>query len=348
MMAALHPGKANDRGSPSPWPDTDPGSEWDLEAEIPCAAGGDGAEELLSDTRAAEEEVQMALAIQYSMDSKWCEEEELARATALSLRSYCREQEQERAEEDAGLLAALEASLEEALLAADEARVTVFGSSEQDVSALPRELERALAGQLRVREVASERLRALPAGGRCALALLRRRHAVHLSLRGNTASLRGFAEYTLPAARELTALLQHLPPPERGATAATAATPHWVRWDTSGTAVPYAPEAAALLEQAWVRQERRLDLVLDGRPFTVDLERMEEFDIGSARAVPVCRSQPPLDSTCFLLGASGCPGVSAAPRWPAFTGALSGRARDVWAGGGGAADGAGRGLGGVR
>ncbi|XP_053834856.1 LOW QUALITY PROTEIN: protein mono-ADP-ribosyltransferase PARP10 [Vidua macroura] len=314
VLAALRPSDADERGSPELWPGTVPGNERDHNAAFICAAGGEGAGELLSDTGAEDEEVQMALAIQYSMDRTWCEQEELERATALSLRSYSREQEQEQAEEDARLLAALEASLEEALLAADAAWVTVFCSFERDASSVTRELERALAGLLRTRDVASERLRALPAAGRCALALLRCRHAVQLSLRGDTATLRGFAEYTAPAAQDLASLLHHLPPPGHGATAATAVTAvtaattattaaaHWVRWDPSGTAVPYAPETAALLEQAWLRQERRLDLVLDGRPFTVDLERMEEFDIGSARAAPVCRSQPPLDSTFFLLG----------------------------------------------
>ncbi|XP_015472291.1 protein mono-ADP-ribosyltransferase PARP14-like [Parus major] len=300
MLAALQPRGPAGRGSPGPWPEPVASGEWDLEAEFPFAAGGDGARELLLDT-GVQEEVQMALAIQYSMDRTWCEEQELARATALSLRSYSREREQERAEEDGELLAALEASLEEALLAADTVRVTVFCSSEQDASAVPRELERALAARLRTREVASERLRALPAPGRCALALLRRRHAVQLTLQGGTATLRGFPDFVEPAARELAWLLRSMPPPRHGATN-TASTAHWVRWDPSGTAVSYGPEAAAQLEQAWLRQERRLDLVLDGRPFTVDLERMEEFDIGSARAVPVCRSQPPLDSTCCLLG----------------------------------------------
>ncbi|RLV63982.1 hypothetical protein DV515_00017718 [Chloebia gouldiae] len=309
VLAALRPSNTAEPGSPELWPDPVPGNEWDHNAAFICAAGGEGAGELLLDTEAEEEEeVQMALAIQYSMDGAWCEQEELARATALSLRSYSQEQEQERAEDDAGLLAALEASLEEALLAADSAWVTVFCSFEQDVASVTRELERALAGLLQTRDVASQRLRALPAAGRCALALLRCRHAVQLSLRGDTATLRGFAEYTASAAQDLTSLLHRLPPPGHGAaaaaaaTAATAAATHWVRWDPSGTAVPYGPETAALLEQAWLRQERRLDLVLDGRPFTVDLERMEEFDIGSARAVPVCRSQPPLDSTFFLLG----------------------------------------------
>ncbi|XP_064562912.1 protein mono-ADP-ribosyltransferase PARP10 isoform X1 [Zonotrichia leucophrys gambelii] len=317
LLAALRPSDADGRGSPDPWPDTLPGDEWDPNAAFICAAGGDGAKELLSNTGVEEEEdeeVQMALAIQYSMDHTRHEQEELARATALSLSSYSHEQEQEQAQEDASLLAAREASLEEALLAADVARVTLFCSSERDASAAARELERALAGRLRAQDVASERLRALPAAGRCALALLRCRHTVQLSLRGDTATLRGFAEYTALAAQELALLLHRLPPPGHGATSATAATAdptattataataHWVRWDPSGTAVPYAPEAAALLEQAWSRQERQLDLVLDGRPFTVDLERMEEFDIGSARAVPVCRSQPPLDSAFFLLG----------------------------------------------
>ncbi|XP_068034221.1 protein mono-ADP-ribosyltransferase PARP10 [Anomalospiza imberbis] len=308
VLAALRPSDADERGSPELWPGTDPSSEWDHNSAFICAAGGEGTGELLSDAEVEEEEAQMALAIQYSMDHTWCEQEELARATALSLHSYSREQEQEQAEEDARLLAALEASLEEALLAADAAWVTVFCSFEQDASSVARELERALAGLLQTRDVASERLRALPAAGRCALALLRCRHAVQLGLRGDTAMLRGFAEYMDPAARDLASLLHRLPAPGHGATAAATATAasaaatHWVRWDPSGTAVPYAPETAALLEQAWLHQERRLDLVLDGRPFTVDLERMEEFDIGSARAVPVCRSQPPLDSTFFPLG----------------------------------------------
>ncbi|XP_071274307.1 protein mono-ADP-ribosyltransferase PARP10 isoform X3 [Agelaius tricolor] len=312
VLAALRPSDTDSRGSPDPWPDTVPGDERDPNAAFICAAGGDGAKELLLDTgvEEEEEEVQMALAIQYSMDHARHEQEELARATALSLCSYSREQEQEQAQEDARLLAALEASLEEVLQAADTARVMVFCSSERDASAAARELERALAEQQRAQDVASERLRTLPAAGHCALALLRCRHAVQLSLRGDTATLRGFADYMAPAARELTSLLHRLPLPGQcqgsamtrsAATAATTATAHWVRWDPSGTAVLYAPEAAALLEQAWSRQERRLDLVLDGRPFTVDLERMEEFDIGSARAVPVCRSQPPLDSTFFLL-----------------------------------------------
>lgn len=367
LLAALRPSEATGDGDPAAQPGAVRDGEQDPDTEPPAVGDGGGA-----GVGEEEEEAQMVLAIQRSMDSTRREDEELARATALSLRSYRQEQraspggrEEEEEEEDAGLLAALEASLEEALPAADAARVLLFSSFERDVAAAPGELERALAGRLRVEEVASERLRAMPAACRRCLAFLQRKHAVSLRLRGGTATLRGFADYAAAAARDLDLLLQRLPQPERGPPAAA----HWVSWDPSGTAVPYAPAAAALLEQAWLRRERRLDLLLDGRPVTVDFERMEEYDIGSARASAVSRSRPPTESAHRLLGAcrhcakrDGAVG-SVPPRrgvpcpgWgggvccaaPAFTGAVSGRAGGAGAGGGGAADAAGRGLGGVR
>ncbi|KAM6209478.1 protein mono-ADP-ribosyltransferase PARP10 [Sarcoramphus papa] len=311
LLAALRPGEAAGDGEPAPQPGDILGGEQDPDAEPLTVADGEGTGEMPSGERVAgmeEEEAQMVLAIQRSMDSTRREEEELARATALSLRSYQQEQraapgpreEEEEEEEDAGLLAALEASLEEALPAADAARVTLFSSFERDVAAVPRELEQALEGRLRAEEVESEHLRALPAACRRCLTFLQRKHAVRLCLRGGTATLRGFAEYTAAAARDLALLLRQLPQPEHRPPAAAAAC--WVRWDASGTAVPYSPEAAALLERAWLHRERRLDLLLDGHPFTIDFERMEEYDIGNACAVAISRSRPPTESARRLLG----------------------------------------------
>ncbi|KAM9302613.1 protein mono-ADP-ribosyltransferase PARP10 [Morus bassanus] len=309
LLAVLRPGEDAGNGEPVPQPSDDPGEEQDFYAKPLAVADGEGTGEMLSGGQGAgmeEEEAQMVLAIQRSMDSRRHEEdeeEELARATALSLHSYCQEQRAapstRQEEEDAGLLAALEASLEEALPAADTARVMVFCSFERDVAAVPRELEQALEGRLRVEEVESEHLQALPAACRRCLTFLQRKHAVRLCLHDGTATLRGFAEYTAAAARDLSLLLQRLPQPERGPPSVTT---RWVRWDHSGTAVPYAPEAAALLERAWLRRERWLDLLLDGRPFTVDFERMEEYDISNACTLAISRSWPLTESARRLLG----------------------------------------------
>ncbi|XP_068017174.1 protein mono-ADP-ribosyltransferase PARP10 isoform X2 [Melanerpes formicivorus] len=313
LLAALHPGDATDDATDDftdSASDDDPwaGTEQDAGAEPLAVGSGDGAREPqwgMGDARLAEEEAQMLLAIQRSMDSSRCQEQEvaeLARATALSLRSFQREQlalpsEEEEEEDDSRLRAALEASLEEAVPAADVARVTIFCSFERDVSAVPQALEQALEGQLRAQVVVSERLQALPAS---CLALLQRRHAVSLQLSHGTATLNGFAEYAAAAARDLRALLGQLPEP--GLPDLGTSTARWVRWDPSGTAIPYPAEAVEQLERAWQHQQRRLDLVLAGRPLTIDLQRMEEFDIGSARAVAISRSQPPAHSDRHLLG----------------------------------------------
>ncbi|XP_054241405.1 protein mono-ADP-ribosyltransferase PARP10 [Indicator indicator] len=320
LLAALRPGDATDDATDeftdnatddAPWA----GTEQDASAEPLAVGSGDGARELqwgTGDARLAEEEAQMVLAIQRSMDSSQEEMAELARATALSLRSFQREQlalpseEEEEEDDDSRLRAALEASLEEAVPAADMAQVTIFCSFERDVSALPRALEQALEGQLQAQVVVSEKLQVLPAS---CLALLQRRHAVSLQLCNGTATLRGFAEYTAAAARDLRALLRRLPQPEPRLRDVGTTTARWVRWDPSGTAIPYPAEAAEQLECAWQCQQRRLDLVLAGRPLTIDLQRMEEFDIGSARAIAISRSQPPAHSDRRLLAGLEVPGL---------------------------------------
>ncbi|KAM9165497.1 protein mono-ADP-ribosyltransferase PARP10 isoform 2-T3 [Pangshura tecta] len=246
------------------------------EEQLPCAA---------QSQCSMEEEVQLLLAIQQSMDSQRWEEEELQRATELSLRSYEQEQHQAPAEPAAerSLQAALVESLEEALCVAGSAQLTIYSAYEQDVSALPGQLDQALREQQCQEKVASG---ALPSLCRGYLAQLQRQHAVHISLQGATATVHGFVDYTARAARDLARLLQTQRP--LGEPAA-----RWVRWERPGTAAPYSSEASALLEQAWRRHQKQLDVLFDGRPFTIDFERMEEYDIGGACTLPISRTEPP-------------------------------------------------------
>ncbi|XP_050795762.1 protein mono-ADP-ribosyltransferase PARP10 [Gopherus flavomarginatus] len=253
------------------------------EEKLPCAA---------QSKCSMEEEAQLLLAIQQSMDSQRWEEEELQRATELSLRSYEQEQHQAPAEPaaDRSLQAALVESLEEALCVAGSAQLTIYSAYEQDVSALPGQLEQALREQQCQEKVASEALRALPSRCRGYLAQLQRQHAVRISLQDATATVHGFADYTACAARDLTQLLTRLLQIQRPLGEPAA---RWVRWEPPGTATPYSSEASALLEQAWRRQQKQLDVLFDGRPFTIDFERMEEYDIGGACTLPISRTEPP-------------------------------------------------------
>uniref|UniRef100_A0A8C6VCG7 Poly [ADP-ribose] polymerase n=1 Tax=Naja naja TaxID=35670 RepID=A0A8C6VCG7_NAJNA len=240
-----------------------------------------------------EEEAQLLLAIQQSMDSARQEVEELARATELSLRS---EQEQPSSP-DADILSVMKASLE----AAAATCLQVYTASEEEAEALVQELERALGMQLREETVQNEALLSLPALCLDYLAYLERKHAVSITLAGPVATVSGFLDYPVAATRDLALLLARL---LHVGVAVGSGDARWVRWEPSeqGFPTPYSAQASALLEQAWCRGHKRMEVFFDGRPFAVDFERMEEYDVGNGRTLPIGRTelQPPLASPALL------------------------------------------------
>ncbi|KAM6458465.1 protein mono-ADP-ribosyltransferase PARP10 isoform 2-T2 [Liasis olivaceus] len=232
-----------------------------------------------------EEEAQMLLAIQQSMDSAWQEEEELQRATELSLRSF----KQEQAPSPDPVLSVMSASLE----AAASAHLEVYTALREDAEAVVQALEHALGVQLREERVQNEALVSLPALCLDYLTHLERKHAVRISLAGSVATVSGFVDYPVAATRDLALLLARLLHAEASTGVGDA---HWVRWEPldQGFPTPYSAQASALLEQAWRRGHKHVDVFFDGRPFTVDFERMEEYDIGNTRTLPIGRVEPPL------------------------------------------------------
>lgn len=237
-----------------------------------------------------EEEAQLLLAIQQSMDSARQEVEELARATELSLRSF--EQEQPSSP-DADILSVMRASLE----AAAATRLQVYTRLDEDAEAVVQELECALGMQLREEMVQNEAFLSLPALCLDYLTYLERKHAVSITLAGPIATVSGFLDYPVAATRDLALLLARLLHVEVAVGCGDA---RWVRWEPSeqGFPTPYSAQASALLEQAWCRGHKRMEVFFDGRPFAVDFERMEEHDIGNGRTLPIGRTelQPPLAS----------------------------------------------------
>ncbi|XP_025031769.1 poly [ADP-ribose] polymerase 10 isoform X2 [Python bivittatus] len=233
-----------------------------------------------------EDEAQMLLAIQQSMDSARQEEEELQRATELSLRSFKQEQ---APSPDPVVLSVMSASLE----AAASAHLEVYTALEEDAEAVVQALEHALGMQLREETVQNEALVSLPALCLDYLTHLERKHAVRISLAGSVATVSGFVDYPVAATRDLALLLARLLHVEASAGVGDA---RWVRWEPSeqGFPTPYSAQASALLEEAWRRGHKRVDVFFDGRPFTVNFEQMEEYDIGNTRTLPIGRTGPPL------------------------------------------------------
>uniref|UniRef100_A0A8C5RPV6 Poly [ADP-ribose] polymerase n=1 Tax=Laticauda laticaudata TaxID=8630 RepID=A0A8C5RPV6_LATLA len=246
-------------------------------------------------TALEEEEAELLLALQQSMDSARQEVEELARATELSLRS---EQEQPSSP-DADILSVMKASLEAA--AATRLQVYTTLEEEEEAEAVVQELEHALGMQVREEMVQNEALLSLPALCLDYLAYLERKHAVRITLAGPVATVSGFLDYPVAATRDLALLLARL---LRVGVAMGGGDARWVRWEPSeqGFPTPYSAQASALLEQAWCCGHKRMEVFFDGRPFAVDFERMEEYDVGSGCTLPIGRTelQPPLASPALL------------------------------------------------
>nr|XP_020660102.1 poly [ADP-ribose] polymerase 10 [Pogona vitticeps] len=250
-------------------------------------ASPQGAGSLLGPKGSVEEEAQLLLAIQESMDSVRREEEELRQATELSRCSW--EKEQQRGPSpDGALWSALSMSLQEL----EAARVVACVGSKEQAAPLARELEATLRAQLREEKVANRALSSLPALCQDYLAYLERKHAVRILLAGTVATVQGFADYPVAATRDLALLLTRLLQAEGPACPGST---RWVRWEPSGdgSPTPYPAETSALLEQAWHRGLKRVDVFFGGRPFIIDLERMEEHDLGNAQTLPIGRIEPP-------------------------------------------------------
>ncbi|XP_044309240.1 protein mono-ADP-ribosyltransferase PARP10 [Varanus komodoensis] len=244
---------------------------------LPLAGPGASASE--------EEAAQLLLAIQQSMDSAWQEEAELQRAIELSLGSWSWEQPPGLGTPPPG------ASPE----AAHVAQVVLCMSAEDGTAALARELEQALSAQLQEETVRHEALSTLPAPCQGYLAHLERKHAVRILRAGAAATACGFLDYPMAATRDLALLLARVLPAEAAPAPQGGEGPSWVRWEAAGrdSPTPYSAQASALLEWAWRRGHRHLDVVFGEQLFHFDLERMEERDLANARALPISRAKAP-------------------------------------------------------
>ncbi|KAH0617289.1 hypothetical protein JD844_015325 [Phrynosoma platyrhinos] len=238
---------------------------------------------------ASDEEAELLLAIQQSMDSVRQEEEEIRQATELSLLSWQQEQVPSPDSDAAALRSAMSVSLE----ANDSAQLVVCAESEANMELLVQELEAALRAHMRVEEVAHQALRSPPALCLDYLTHLEQRHAVRISLADSVATVRGLVEYPVGATRDIALLVSRFLRTTEAPEGSGGA--YWVRWEASGrgSPTPYSTQASALLEQAWRQGHKRLDVFFDGRPFTFDFERMEEYDLGNACTLPIGRTEPP-------------------------------------------------------
>ncbi|XP_059496466.1 protein mono-ADP-ribosyltransferase PARP10 [Stegostoma tigrinum] len=249
------------------------------------------------------DDAELCLALQYSMESRYQltkEDEELQKALKLS-KEMATGREEDSLElsagtfhgesSEAGLEEAIRMSVAEAVLSSNSAQLVVCADSDKDIDRLASELEQSVRSHLRKEVMRHQCFRNLSKDYASYLEYLQRKHAVAITLEGTEVRVHGFADYTIDAKQDIARLMHWAAQDEMAKVEemTVARSVQWMRHCRNGESMPYSLKACTFIERAFQQKEKRVDVVFDNKPYTIDLERMEECNLGAAETVPIER-----------------------------------------------------------
>ncbi|XP_078086737.1 protein mono-ADP-ribosyltransferase PARP10 isoform X2 [Mustelus asterias] len=262
-------------------------------------------------------DAQLCLAVQYSMDQQTREDEELQKALELSKAMAMSQQEKNlelaiqmsNAEtSEASLEEVIQMSMAEAAESSNSAQLTVCGGSDMAINQLVDELERTIRLHLREDVMKHKCFQNLSKDYKSYLEYLQQKHGVHITVQGMEVKVRGFADYTFHIKERITQLMHWAVQEDtlKMEEDAIVRSVQWVRHCQDGVTVPYTSKVCACIEKAFQQKEKRIDVIFDNKPYTIDFERMEEYSLGAAESLPIERKslERPIDTDASSL-ASG-------------------------------------------
>ncbi|XP_064410020.1 protein mono-ADP-ribosyltransferase PARP10 [Latimeria chalumnae] len=256
-------------------------------------------------TKNIEEDAELYLALQYSMETsnqRLTEEEELQKVLELSRKMIEEEQEGKLAyavqastldQADTELEEALGVSMQDAVEAANSARLVIYAGFDSDLNAIADELERAIKSKVHEERLENECLWDLSEAYTGYMVRLERKHAVCIAVRRGVAIIRGFLDYPIHAICDINKLVTRILQDEKLKLmeAGISNTVCWVWYDQQEQARPYPTKANVFLEHAWRQKQKQVDVLFDGKPHTIDFERLEEYSIGSGVSLKIERQE---------------------------------------------------------
>lgn len=267
-----------------------PGSEAeDVDASDP-SSGGNAASGVLGLSSSLEEEAQLSLAIQYSMESThWSvkdEEEQLQKALELSKKMI---QNESLPDSSNGCHQQDEAdSLQEAIMAAKTLQLVVFASYNSDLIRVDIAFNKKVTQRQVEEKLEHRNIKDMSEFHKKCLDVIKRKHAVEIEIQGTIITVSGFKAYVTEAIPDVKLLLENVA--------------NWlcdeellriVQWVRHGPASsdtkPYSPDLIVLIENAWRMKQTKVDILLNHQPHIINLEKMQECNIASGKSVKISR-----------------------------------------------------------
>ncbi|KAM3858619.1 protein mono-ADP-ribosyltransferase PARP10 [Diretmus argenteus] len=277
----------------------------DVELEDASRASADGnvtSDPLLSSDGALglppgnlEEEAQLSLAIQYSMESAnrslADEEEELRKVLELSKEMMQQEgpsNHRSKSSKVDQVHKATHISLQDAIKTANTAQIDVFAGYNCDLI----RVDIALGKKVTLRQVEEKLehrcLRRMSEFHKRCVDVIKRKHAVQIQVHGTIISVSGFKDYVADALQDVELLLKKIS--STASDSEILKTVQWAQNDPASSATtPYAPDVIVLLESAWNMKRKKIDILLNNQPHIINFEKMQEYNIASGKSVKISR-----------------------------------------------------------
>ncbi|KAI3358340.1 hypothetical protein L3Q82_014784 [Scortum barcoo] len=248
-----------------------------------------------------EEEAQLSLAIQYSMESShWSlvdEEEQLQRALELSKTVIQHEASSstDRSPQVKQLKKGTSVSLEDTIKAANTLQLFVFAGYNCDLIRVDIAFGKKVT-QRQVEEKLEHRsVRNMSEYHRKCLEMIKRKHAVEIQIQSTIITVSGFKDFVTGALCDVKLLLEKISNsvPDREILKAV----QWVFHDpASSDTTPYSPDATVFIENVWRMKVKKVDILLDNQPHTINFEKMQEYNIASGKSVKISRKLVDLEN----------------------------------------------------
>lgn len=242
-----------------------------------------------------EEEAQLSLAIQYSMESSnWSladEKGELQKALELSkqmIQDIGPSNSSEKSPQINILEKGTHNSLQDAIQAANTIQIVVFACYNSDLSRVDIALGKRVT-QRQVEEKLEHRsLKSISEFHKTCMEMIKRKHGVEIQIQGTTITVSGFNSFVDEALPEMRLLLQKMS--STASDREILRTIQWVRHDPASSATtPYSPDLLVFMENAWRMKQKKVDVLLDNQPHIINFEKMQEYNIVSGKSVPISR-----------------------------------------------------------
>ncbi|KAM4725000.1 protein mono-ADP-ribosyltransferase PARP10 isoform 1-T2 [Anableps anableps] len=241
-----------------------------------------------------EEEAQLSLAIQYSMEAnQWSqqnEEEQLKKALELSKKVIQEEHSSSTSgkSHQVAQQKSIDLSFENALKAANTLQLNVFAGYSCDLIRVDIAFNKKV-NQRQVEEKVEHRsVKNMSDYHRKCLEMIKRKHAVEVQVQGTIIAVSGFKDYVNGALSDVKLLLENIS--NSIADKEILKTVQWVHHNpVTSKAKAYSTDAIVFIENAWRMKLKKVDILFDNQPHIINFEKMQEYNIASGTSVKISR-----------------------------------------------------------